>query len=142
MKVPFYRRQFLINKRFQLAFMAFMFCVSLGVNFIFTIAINSAFRRFEEWGRAIGTAPDHAFFGFLKEQHSVLNWVLIFTFIASSIFILSVGLLFSHRIAGPIERLRRHLRARRPGEAEVPIRFRKGDFFQELASDYNSSIQN
>jgi nitrate/nitrite-specific signal transduction histidine kinase len=43
----------------------------------------------------------------------------------------------SHRWVGPIYRLRTSLQALNPGEAVKPLAFRDGDFWQELAGDFN-----
>ncbi|QDV14984.1 hypothetical protein CA51_48940 [Rosistilla oblonga] len=43
----------------------------------------------------------------------------------------------SNRFAGPIQRLRRAMEAVAEGSHVKPISFRKGDFLQDLASDFN-----
>jgi hypothetical protein len=43
----------------------------------------------------------------------------------------------SHRWVGPILRLRSALNALSRGESISPIRFREGDYWQELAGDFN-----
>jgi len=43
----------------------------------------------------------------------------------------------SHRWVGPVFRLRTSLHALSRGEMVAPIRFREGDFWQELAGDFN-----
>jgi hypothetical protein len=43
----------------------------------------------------------------------------------------------SHRWVGPILRLRTALNALSRGESISPIRFREGDYWQELAGDFN-----
>ena len=43
----------------------------------------------------------------------------------------------SHRWVGPVFRLRASLHALSRGEPVAPIRFRDGDFWQELAGDFN-----
>ena len=44
----------------------------------------------------------------------------------------------SHRWVGPIYRLRTALRALSRGEAVQPISFREGDFWKDLAGDFNA----
>ncbi|QDV70901.1 hypothetical protein Poly24_46340 [Rosistilla carotiformis] len=43
----------------------------------------------------------------------------------------------SNRFAGPIQRLRRAMEAVAEGSHVKPISFRKGDFLQDLAADFN-----
>jgi hypothetical protein len=40
-------------------------------------------------------------------------------------------------VAGPLYRLRKHLSAVARGETHSDVRFRKGDFFPEVADAYN-----
>lgn len=46
----------------------------------------------------------------------------------------------SHRFAGPVFRLRRAICKVAEGETPQPIKFRKSDFWQELANDYNAML--
>lgn len=45
----------------------------------------------------------------------------------------------SHRWVGPIYRLRTALQALARGEQQPPLKFRDGDFWQELAADFNAA---
>lgn len=47
----------------------------------------------------------------------------------------------SNRFAGPIQRLRRGMAALAEGSHVKPISFRKGDFMQGIATDFNQVIQ-
>ncbi len=46
----------------------------------------------------------------------------------------------SNRFAGPLLRLRRSMRALGRGEEVQPIHFRDGDFWNELADDFNAML--
>lgn len=48
---------------------------------------------------------------------------------------------FSHKIAGPLYKLQKHLRAIREGLNPGKLFFRKGDFFQDVAEDINHTIE-
>ena len=47
---------------------------------------------------------------------------------------------FSHRIAGPLYKLQKHLRAIREGLNPGKLFFRKGDYFQDIADDINHTV--
>ena len=47
----------------------------------------------------------------------------------------------SHRFAGPMLRFRRAMRDLGNGEHVEPLRFREGDFWQELATEFNAVLQ-
>ncbi len=72
----------------------------------------------------------------LQEVRKQMMWLLILLqglFLAIT-FIISVFL--SHRIAGPIYKLRKHIEMAKRGIFEV-VRFREKDHFKELAEDFN-----
>lgn len=51
------------------------------------------------------------------------------------------SLRLSNRFAGPLVRLRRSMRALGRGEQVKPIRFRDGDFWQEIADEFNAILE-
>jgi methyl-accepting chemotaxis protein len=65
--------------------------------------------------------------------------------VVASLFILSLvlydTLVLTNRFAGPILRLRRSMRALAAGEAVQPLRFRKRDFWQGIAQEFNAIVQ-
>jgi signal transduction histidine kinase len=50
-------------------------------------------------------------------------------------------LLFSHKIAGPIYKVQKYLSAIRDREGNGKLFFRNGDYFQELADDFNETFE-
>lgn len=58
------------------------------------------------------------------------------------IFLLAyLGLVISHRIAGPVYRLGRHMEGLNAGKPITAIRFRKDDHFPEIAEEYNKLLE-
>jgi methyl-accepting chemotaxis protein len=47
----------------------------------------------------------------------------------------------SHKIAGPLYKLRVFLQKAREGKLQESLKFRKGDHFTELADDYNAMVK-
>jgi len=69
-----------------------------------------------------------------------LRWLLELVVFASALvlpIILFDAVRLSHRWVGPIFRLRSALQALSRGEEVAPIAFRAGDFWQEVAGDFN-----
>jgi hypothetical protein len=50
------------------------------------------------------------------------------------------SLKLSNRFAGPMLRLHRAIRALSQGETVAPVRFRQGDFWPEVAEDFNGMV--
>jgi signal transduction histidine kinase len=57
-----------------------------------------------------------------------------------TILVFIIGIFFTHRIAGPIYKMKKHLRLIRDGHTTDDLYFRKGDHFQELADEFNKTI--
>ena len=87
------------------------------------------FWKFHQLGQGLGLPSNHVFFQFLDEQHATKN---IYYGVAAGVsvsFLTIWGLLLSHRVAGPLYRLSKHLNSVAHGETFSDVRFRKGDFF-------------
>jgi nitrogen fixation/metabolism regulation signal transduction histidine kinase len=65
-------------------------------------------------------------------------------FLLVMVFLLPVFVMdaikLSHRFAGPIFSLRRTIRGVADGESPRKVKFRQGDFWQDLAEDYNAML--
>lgn len=55
-------------------------------------------------------------------------------------FMLGIGMILTHRIAGPIYRFELFLEQVIRGEYDGPVRIRKGDEFQELCTRINDAV--
>ena len=75
----------------------------------------------------------------MLEQHGQTLEIQLAVFTFLSIFVLLIGgVLLSHRIGGPLYQLRKYMREVAQGTVEPRrIRFRKHDFFHELAASFN-----
>lgn len=102
------------------------------------------FWKLEHHAAAIGLKPGHVFFEFIEEQRKAKLWFFGLAGLADVSLIFWMGLRFSHRIAGPIHRLKislLELADRKNPQAVKKITFREDDFFPELADAYNEAIE-
>lgn len=135
------RRNILINPKFQLSFLGYTVGISLLTIGFFYAADAYFFWKFSQLGQGLGLPSNHVFFQFLDEQKSTKN---LYYGVASgvAVTVLSAwGLLLSHRVAGPLYRLSKHANLVANGKTRSDVRFRKGDFFQEVADAYNSQMK-
>jgi methyl-accepting chemotaxis protein len=136
-----WRRKFIINPKFQLQLIGYVVVLALiiigvlyGANFYF-------FQRFEITGREMGLSPNHIYFKFLHEQNQLMTGIFAITSSVVFMIIFIWGTLISHRIAGPLYRLCKHLIDISEGKTTQDIRFRKKDFFPEVAEALNRLLQ-
>jgi hypothetical protein len=135
------RKVFLINPPFQLAFMAWMVGISFAVIAVFYGANWYFFEKFWEQGVALGLPADHVFFEFLRDQRREMFWIFMATSSVVFATVCSIGLILSHRVAGPLYRLKKHILMVADGETTDDVKFRKGDHFLEVASAYNLQME-
>jgi len=87
----------------------------------------------------IMTGPARIFYTYFDEMWFHFGPAVIASFLLLPLVIVDIVRL-SNRIAGPMFRLRRSMRALARGEHVEPIRFRGGDFWQEIADEFNAIV--
>jgi methyl-accepting chemotaxis protein len=134
------RRTYLINPRFQWRFIGFMAIVSLLAISMLFVSNILFFRNMEHEALSVGLTRDNPYFDFLQEQKSALS--MLYFAVSGVVFVLMMGLgiLYSHRIAGPLYNLDRKMRRIAGGEEPSPVNFRRRDQFKELAESFNAMI--
>ena len=134
------RRTYLINPRFQWRFIGFMAVVSLLAISILFVSNILFFRSMEHEALSVGLTRDNPYFDFLQEQKSALS--MLYFAVSGVVFVLMMGLgiLYSHRIAGPLYHLDRKMRRIASGEEPSPVNFRRRDQFAELSESFNAMI--
>ncbi len=135
-----WRVKYIINPKFQF----FMICFALLQSFVaigILFALNAHFfERFKSMGIHAGIPPNHIYFQFLYEQQVYFtNAVLVVSGLIGVFIMLSMTLI-SHRIAGPLYRLSRHMQEIAEGKKISEIRFRQKDFFAEIAEIFNLMV--
>jgi sensor histidine kinase YesM len=93
------------------------------------------FWKFQEKAISVGIPEGHVFFKFLSEQKYSLDMLFLALAIINFFILILVGIIISHRIAGPIEKLRNHL-SNFHGEAD-DFKLRESDFFSDLGPVVN-----
>lgn len=136
---------YLINPEFQWRFMGY---VILTVVFSISIMFISNYLFFESFiakGEALGLPENHAFFVLIKEQREIMTNIFLFVSVFVSFVIGMWGMFFSHRIAGPLYRLRKYFTdasEANNGKSKLrPIFFRQNDFFLEVPDSINEYLK-
>lgn len=89
-------------------------------------------------GQMMNLSENHPYFVFYNEFQDKTLFVFGISLILNFFFAFIIGLVLSHRIAGPLVKLRKHLvKIADPNEKDHPVYFRDGDFFKEIADAYN-----
>ncbi len=102
---------------------------------------NLFFERFFAIGSGIGLPEDHIFFRFISTQHDEWNMTFFGMALLIIFSLVGAGIILSHRIAGPLYRLEKHLEGLGEGKKLTALKFRKNDYFQDLAQSYNQHME-
>jgi hypothetical protein len=134
------RKVYLINPPFQLRIMAWMVGISLAPISIFFMAHHYFFWKLKQLGVEIQLEPDHIYFRFLEGQSHQLLMIFLGCSVLAMVLVAILGLTLSHKIAGPIHRMKRHMTELTQGKTLPQLSFRKNDYFLELPEILNKYI--
>ena len=132
-----FRKRYFVNFRVQLPLI-------LGANVLALISVAmivtlNAYTQahLQNYMFALNLPPDHPFSGVLAQREAeYARMCVLIGFIQFALFNL-IAVILSHRIAGPLYRLERHLLEVGEGQEPRDVKFRKGDLYQHLADACN-----
>ena len=136
--MPKRRRIFLINKNFQYRFTLYVCSWLIALSLVYPLIINSLFEYFMRYLQADPLGPEIAQIDAIKSEIIAFLAILQATMIGMAVFI---SIFMSHRIAGPLYKLKKFFEEAAAGNLEQVITFRKGDYFKELATSYNEMME-
>lgn len=140
MKPKLFRRKFIIYPQFQYVIVAVNIII-LFCSFMFmALQLERSFLELYHLGNEVNLSPDHVYFKFLAHHSSKLFQSLAIASLVSFIFSVFITVSLSHKLAGPIVRLREHLRRFGNDKKYEPLSFRKGDFFNDLPEIVNKAL--
>ncbi len=132
-------KNFWINPEFQKKYVKAIFLVGM-VLALLNSAVFYFFTR-ENYTLLVDLSPmtDE-----VKQQlYSELRWILFFLLAGNGVFLSLVtllGVVFSHRAAGPMFNLVKTCQKIRDGQTDVRVKFRPGDDFPEVANAVNEML--
>jgi len=130
-------RSWLIYPEIQLRLLAVNLIAVLFVGFSALAGLLFAARKLRDLGLKGNLPADHPFFEFLALQNASFVGT-VGVVLALAVVISIVGtLLVSHKLVGPLYRIRKDLTELDSGKAIQPIRIRDGDYLHELVQLIN-----
>jgi hypothetical protein len=134
------RKIFFIYPDFQLRFIAWLLIPALANAAVLITSLYLIVNRSKEISTTIGLNSDHLFFAFIDMQREYMFWVYLFTTVMLSVLLIVFGLFLSHRLAGPMVKLRNHITNINSGSEVEHVFLRKNDFFRELLPPLNEHL--
>lgn len=133
----FKRSHFYIEKDFQIRFIM-QFCLLLILGSALTISItywmagHSTTVAFANGRVGVHTTADYLL--------PLLSQTILIQLGIIALATVAMTLLISHKIAGPLYRLKTMLKSLAEGDVSTPMRLRQGDQLQNVATEYNLAI--
>lgn len=126
--LAFYKRStFLINPSFQLKFSLIVCSVIVISTLIYPIIIYDFFQMVSSRN------PDIAK-NIAGAQRDLILYLALIQFVVTFLVFIAF-IFFTHKIAGPLYKLKNHLAGIREGNEITPLHFRNGDYFQDVAEE-------
>jgi hypothetical protein len=123
-----------INAPFQLKLLSYF----IGLFLLTTLSLYSTtflfFWNMKKKGMNVGIPEGHVYYQFLINQKHDLDLLFIGLAVVNFILLITIGFIISHRIAGPIHKIKLYLNDPKKHEA---IQMRHNDFFKELGPIVN-----
>lgn len=139
------KRRFVVLRDFQIRFSILLSLVGIFVTLIVGIVIYRVYDNNIAVIAEKGIVTSPAAIEFLVNLRSNFVKSLVAVFIGVTAILLIMGILLSHRMAGPIYALLRQMKLLSYGDFNASLLLRKGDEFQVVRDGYNdlvTSLQN
>lgn len=132
--MAFYKRSiFLVNPSFQLSFSLIVCSIIFLSSLVYPLILLDFFTELSE------RFPD-----LQNNMRLAQNDLIIFLAVIQFIFIAMVFIMFiflTHKIAGPMHKLKNHLSQIRQGQNITPLTFRDGDHFHDVAEEVSLFLE-
>ena len=137
----FWNRKYIINPKFQfnliipcIVFTFFIFIAFYAVNYFYLWKFYC--------NHDLSAIQNEANVEvLLKEYFFALNIFFISSGLLTLTLLIVGGIIFTHKVAGPMYRLRRHMLDVASGKTQNQIYFRKSDHFHDIAKAYNEQLK-
>ncbi len=129
------RNILLVNPRFQLKYSLYVVTWLIPMIVVFPLITYELFEYIIRISSHLNLPPEA-----VKDLTSTRRSVILLLVLAEISFILAtflISLRVSHKIAGPVYKLRKRIREAAQGDWGPALNFRNADHFSELADDFN-----
>jgi len=116
--------------------------ISLSTAVIY-FKIMDSFNTLKNIGKEAGLVEGHPYFSFLDSTINIISINIAWTFTLSLFLTIAASIYLSHKIVGPIYRLKQYfLQMSESEEKRRPLSFRDGDYYSDLPGIINKALDN
>ncbi len=131
------RKIYLIDPKFQLRFSLYV-CIVVSLSaLVYPMAIYDMMENFITFVSINFPQLTEKY----EEQRRNLIIFLSLWQLGFTALVFVIAIFFSHKIAGPIYKMKKYLKVIRDGETVDTIKLRKRDYFKDLAKEINQTLK-
>ena len=138
----FKRKKFLINPKFQVKFSLLVCFLVFLSSIFFPIGIYNLITNFIAYASTHCPTAGHDISKVFNEKRQLILLFLGLWQLGFTLMIFIACIIFSHKIAGPLYKLVKYFKLIQDGENPGKLFFRKGDYFPEVADEFNNAFNN
>jgi nitrogen fixation/metabolism regulation signal transduction histidine kinase len=132
--LAFYKRSvFLINPSFQLRFSLIVCSIIVISTLIYPVIIYDFFQ-------ALSSANPSIAKNVVAGQKDLIFFLILIQ-VVITLLVFIIFIFFTHKIAGPLYKLKNHLAHIREGNPISPLTFREGDYFHDVAEEVTLMLE-
>jgi hypothetical protein len=136
----FFRRKFLIMPSFQLTLILWNALITIAIFIIVLLQVNLSMREMKKMGDNAGFHPENPFFKFIDEIGTRFYSHVSIAFLVGLIVSTLMTIYISHKMAGPLYRMRTYFQKISDDGQVKDISFRKGDYLSDFAVIINAAL--
>jgi hypothetical protein len=138
-----WRKKILVYPSFQLKIIAFNFGFIFLEFLVIYMVVQKSFFEFLHFDEAKKNFAQHSFFDFVKFQSNKIFLTMVVCFLICFLLSSLMNLYISQRMAGPLLRMRSFfIEISKSGGQVTKLKFRDGDYFDDLPEIINSALTN
>ena len=131
------RKTYFVNPRLQLQLIFAANVLALISVAMMTTLVFYNQSHIDSYMAILNLPKDHPFLVAAAQRHANFLYMCVLIGIVQFAIFNATAIFVSHRIAGPLYRLERHLADVGSGKEPTDVKFRKGDLYQHLAEACN-----
>jgi len=135
------RLKYFVYPHFQTALLLANVIINLFLFTFLSVRVQFFFDSLLEAGKSAGFGEGHIYYQFINIQRSHLKFEFGVAITVSLILTSVLTLWLSHRLAGPLVRLKNLLKVTADSGVYKNIKFREKDFFKDIPEHLNQAIE-
>jgi methyl-accepting chemotaxis protein len=134
------RKRYFVNSRLQVTLILganILALISAALIVTLTLYTQS---HMQNYATVLNLSPGHPAVAYVAQREADFDRLCLLIGVVQFVLFNAMAIVLSHRIAGPLYRLERHLEEVGTGKEPVDVKFRKGDLYQPLAEACNTVL--